>query len=929
MTTTTLPRRFTASPLLLALFGAALWASSAVVTAGPAGGEAVAPQRPEARALGVCPPFPLRDEAGNPIDPVKGVNATAPYSPRQTCGTTGCHDYAKITEGFHFTQGKGEKVPQAMAERYAWVSSPGNYGGNWCSPAPLYRQLAAKKNSTARTIDMTSYEFVTATCGNCHPGGGPLEFDRDGKRYDTWMRDPSSNLVAGGENGLDGDYYKARWSETGVIEADCLLCHMPEYDLKKRNAELASLNFRWAATAGAGLGTVSGKVAENAQPEVSYDKSRFDADGNVLVHIVPEPRNETCLGCHAKPDGKKRGGAYSARTDVHIQAGLRCVDCHAAGSRAADPRIRDRESHQFGKGDDPSGWVRNDLDDTVRSCESCHLEGWRNAPRATHAWLPPVHLERIACQTCHIPERAVKSALVQASDVFNPAPRITPPGKHIWTFYDQDMRFWNHYGELELFTVKGQPTNVTRPTLIRYKGKVYPANRVHSAWVGFEEEGRPGLDQLFMKDFFQMWSHHRADPKNKYPGLAAITDDNKDGVVEVNRPEEIDALLAATKAHLEATGFPLEKRRLVWVANGRAYYSSAQSRELPREGHEATPYASVYKLSHDVAPARAALGSGGCKDCHSREGAFFFGPVLERPFDSEGGRPVWITQAAALGYDGSARRHSGVPGAVAAFFRWLTIAVMALLLGHIVLDGLARFRSRGAARVRPAGDWIERFNGHFRAQHLLLLVSVVILFVSAVFLIGLRFPGAGWAAALSGAFGGADVWRLVHRLGGTLLVAAGAYHLGYSLLHEEGRRDFRLMLPTKDDFAHVGQNLRWFLGAAKTRPAFGRFSYFEKFDYWAVFWGCAIMIGTGLALWFHGLVRMVFPQLPPSAFDAFKEAHAHEAVLAFLAIVIWHAYNVHLAPGRGFWNWAWIHGRVTREELEAEHPIDPSLKNAR
>jgi hypothetical protein len=73
---------------------------------------------------------------------------------------------------------------------------------------------------------------------------------------------------------------------------------------------------------------------------------------------------------------------------------------------------------------------------------------------------------------------------------------------------------------------------------------------------------------------------------------------------------------------------------------------------------------------------------------------------------------------------------------------------------------------------------------------------------------------------------------------------------------------------------------------------------------------------------------MVFPQLPPSAFDAFQEAHAHEAVLAFLAIVIWHAYNVHLAPGRGFWNWAWIHGRVRREELEAEHPLDPSVQEA-
>ncbi len=637
-------------------------------------------------AMGVCPPFPLRDESGKVINPVAGINETAPYSSRQTCGVKGCHDYEKITEGFHFTQGKGEKVPAIMAERYAWVTSPGNYGGNWCSPAPLYRQLAPKKNSSARAIDMTSFDFVTATCGNCHPGGGPLELDRDGKRYDTQMRDPASNMVAGGENGLDGDYYKARWSETGVIEADCLLCHMPEYDMKKRNDELANLNFRWAATAGAGFGTVTGKVSASEQPAVVYDKNKFDADGNVLVHIAPEPRNETCLNCHFKPDWKKRGAAYSARTDVHMVAGLRCVDCHAAGSKAADPRIRGREVHQFGKGDDPSGWVRNDLDNTVRSCESCHLQGWRNAPRATHTWLPPLHMEKIACQTCHIPARAVKSALVQASDVYNPAPRIMPPPKHIWTFYDQDMAFWNHYGELDLFTGKDEPTNITRPTLIRYKGKIYPANRVHSAWVGFEELGKPGLNQLFMKDFFQMWTQHRADPKNKYPGLDKITDDNQDGIIEVNRPEEIDALLVATRSYLTATGFPLSNRRLAWVSDNKAYFSSTEFKDLPHEPWEATAYASVYKFSHDVAPARAALGAGGCTDCHRDGSPFFQGHVLETTFSSTDGRPHWVPNFQVLGISplwvklGTLREEFIKPvlyGLVGAMlFLWLTVFLM-------------------------------------------------------------------------------------------------------------------------------------------------------------------------------------------------------------------------------------------------------------
>ena len=599
------------------------------------------------RAMGVCPPFPLRDEQGNIINPVQGINATVPYSPKQTCGASGCHNYDLITQGFHFQQGKDESPPPEYAERYQWISHPGNYGGNWCSPAPLYRSLAPKKNSSARTIDMTSFEFVTATCGNCHAGGGPMEYDREGHRYDDYMRE--QGMVSGGENGLDGDYYRARWIETGVIETDCNLCHVPEYNYKERNEQLAKLNFRWAATSGAGLGTVSGSVQAGDSPMVEYDLSRFDQDGNVIIHLAPEPRNQACLNCHFKPDWKKRGAAFSERTDVHMQAGLRCVDCHAGGSKAADPRIREREAHQFGKGDDPSGFVRNDLDNTVRSCENCHLEGWRNAPIATHEWLPPLHMDKLSCQACHIPVRAVKSALVQASDIYNPAPRISPPAKHIWAFYDQEMEFWNHYGELDLFTAADEPTNISRPTLVRYKGKIYPVNRVHSAWVGFEEQGKPGLNQVFMKDFYLMWVEHRKDPARNYPALAAITDDNGDALIEVNRPQEIDSLLRAVHQYLKTTAFPLENRRLVWVSDDRAYYSSREWRLLPRQSHEATPYASVYKFSHDVAPARAALGVRGCTDCHSSNGAFFNEAVLEIPFASENAAPRWVPNYRILG----------------------------------------------------------------------------------------------------------------------------------------------------------------------------------------------------------------------------------------------------------------------------------------
>ena len=80
-------------------------------------------------AMGVCPPFNLLDEYGNVIDPGKGLNADRPYSPKKTCGR--CHNYNKITQGYHFQQGKGEPMTAAFTKLYPWCTSPGQYGGRW------------------------------------------------------------------------------------------------------------------------------------------------------------------------------------------------------------------------------------------------------------------------------------------------------------------------------------------------------------------------------------------------------------------------------------------------------------------------------------------------------------------------------------------------------------------------------------------------------------------------------------------------------------------------------------------------------------------------------------------------------------------------------------------------------------------------------
>ncbi|MBA7518785.1 hypothetical protein ES705_10858 [subsurface metagenome] len=775
---------------------------------------------------GVCPPFYLLTEDADTINPVKGLNSDKPYSAKQTCGK--CHDYDKITEGYHFQQGKGEKLPEKTADRYQWASTPGNYGGNWCSPAPLYKYLSKKNNDGSRMMDMTSFDFVVS-CGKCHPGGGSLEYDRDGFRYDKVMADITKGFVSGGNNNFDGDYFKARWLESGVIEADCFLCHMPEYDNNERIKHLDKFNFRWAATAGSGLAEVTGSVKDNIPVKVIYNKSLFSNDGKIEPHIVKEPRDKACLWCHAKPGWKKRGANFRTRTDVHLRAGLKCVDCHPAGTSSDNELIQGKEVHQFGKGDDPGGHVRDDLDNTGRSCLDCHETGYLGATVAKHKGLPPLHLERIACQTCHIPERTVKSAQFVASDVFNPGTKIPTKGKHLWTFYDPEMKYWNHYGDLEMMGYDDKPTDIFKPTLALYKGKIYPVNRVHTAWPAIKIEGQAGLMQPKMGDIYKMWTNHMADT-SIYPELSKITDNNGDGVIEVNRPEEIDALIESITQMLEETKYPMEGKKVVWVINDRVFTSGTEYHQIEKESWEASPYGNIHTYNHDIYPAKAAIGSNGCSDCHSSNSSFFFSPVVQYPFD-EKANPVYISQSEIMGYNGKPRIYESAAATTGSFFYWLTVIVMVFLIIHIVLDLISHRRKRKAEteisfeKGIQSKETYQRFDVHFLAQHLLLIISVFILVISSVFIFGARYPGAHWASVLTGSLGGIDFWRIIHRIGAILFIILCLYHLVYIVIHPEGRYNFKHLLPGWNDFQHLGQNLMWFFGLRNKPPHFGRFTY--------------------------------------------------------------------------------------------------------
>jgi cytochrome b subunit of formate dehydrogenase len=111
----------------------------------------------------------------------------------------------------------------------------------------------------------------------------------------------------------------------------------------------------------------------------------------------------------------------------------------------------------------------------------------------------------------------------------------------------------------------------------------------------------------------------------------------------------------------------------------------------------------------------------------------------------------------------------------------------------------------------------------------------------------------------------------------------------------------------------------YLVGKSDEMPRLGRFSYIEKMEYWAVVWGTVIMGGTGFILWFENIfLKYVFT----TGMDIATAIHYYEAILASLAILVWHFYFIFFNPDVFPMSKVWYKGTLTREEMEKEHPLE-------
>ena len=253
------------------------------------------------------------------------------------------------------------------------------------------------------------------------------------------------------------------------------------------------------------------------------------------------------------------------------------------------------------------------------------------------------------------------------------------------------------------------------------------------------------------------------------------------------------------------------------------------------------------------------------------------------------------------------------------WIRRIYLVLIFATIGGMFAHNATLFLKKMSALLRSSVRPVVRMSASQRWQHFILAGSFIVLAITGF---ALKFPDSFLAKML----GSSEPFRRwVHRIAGILLLLVGAYHLIYLLTTGDGRRLLADLLPVKKDLADVMQAVRYLAGLSSEKPKIGRFGYAEKMEYWAVVWGTFLMGATGLAIW---LKIPVTQHLPRWVVVVATTIHYYEAVLACLAIVVWHFYHVIFDPDVYPLNTACLDGRISEALQAHEHPLEKFTEDA-
>ena len=260
---------------------------------------------------------------------------------------------------------------------------------------------------------------------------------------------------------------------------------------------------------------------------------------------------------------------------------------------------------------------------------------------------------------------------------------------------------------------------------------------------------------------------------------------------------------------------------------------------------------------------------------------------------------------------------------VATIYIILIVSTIGGMFFHNAIDFIRKSRKkllirRGVIHEEHVGHHLYlRMTLSERLQHGSLLLSFITLVITGFML---RYPDAWWVASIRALSDEVfDLRGLVHRMAAVAMILAALYHIYYVLFIPRGKELIRDLMPRFQDLLDARDILKYNLGITSEKPRFGRFSYIEKSEYWALVWGTVVMGATGFIMWFDNTFIGLLTKL---GYDVARLIHFYEAWLATLAIIVWHFYYVMFNPDTYPINLAFWTGTVTEGEMQEEHPLE-------
>jgi formate dehydrogenase gamma subunit len=321
--------------------------------------------------------------------------------------------------------------------------------------------------------------------------------------------------------------------------------------------------------------------------------------------------------------------------------------------------------------------------------------------------------------------------------------------------------------------------------------------------------------------------------------------------------------------------------------HGLAARAKSQRAPVCSDCHSAHAVRTARDTLSTINPAHVART---CQKCHPKADAAF---------------------AASYTHKALQPRTSGINYWIARVY-WVLILV---IIGGMVLHNLLilNFHMIQAKRKQAQGRKVVRFDLHQLIQHMALTITFILLAVTGF---ALKYPDAWWVKLLSDVGLTEQIRRVLHRVMAVGLIACSIYHVIYLFMMRRGREELKALLPEKQDLADLTETVKYHTNLSQQQPAYGRYDYSQKAEYWALIWGTVAMIVTGFILWFPAQFS---PLMPSWMVTAAQTIHLYEAWLATLAIIVWHFFFVIFHPEEYPMSWTWLTGKMSLEHVRHRH----------